>query len=137
MPSRVLIIDDDVSIATALAVRLRAMAYEVSHAPGGLRGIEMVAEVRPDVILLDIRMPDIDGIEVCRRLKSEPDLAAIPVIFVSANLQDEARSKSEAAGGAAHIGKPFESSEVLETIERVLADASAPTRLTLSRDGAP
>lgn len=120
MPKKyVLLIDDDMAIATALTLRLRAAGHDVISARDGRSGVVEAAAHRPDVILLDIRMPDIDGYEVCRRLKSDPELASIPVIFVSANAHESARDQAYQVGGSAFLSKPYEPGQVLATIESV------------------
>ena len=116
-PRRVLVIDDEFAISAALSVRLKAVGHEVTFASDGTTGLQAVASTRPDVILLDIRLPDIDGYEVCTKLKQDHDLAPIPVIFVSANVQDPARKAAFDVGAEAFIAKPYEAKEVLAAIE--------------------
>jgi two-component system, OmpR family, KDP operon response regulator KdpE len=120
MHERVLIIDDEKFIAQALMLRLGAAGYEVQWAPDGASGIAAVDHWRPDVILLDIRMPDMDGFEVNRRLRARPELSALPVIFLSANVQESARQAALAAGAYAFLTKPYESKEVLAAIRSAL-----------------
>lgn len=117
MARYVLLIDDEKAIAAALMIRLRVAGYDAITASDGKAGLVMAATHQPDVILLDIRMPGIDGYEVCRRLKVDPELARIPVIFVSANATESTRQQAYEAGGAAFISKPYEPAEVLSTIE--------------------
>ena len=119
MPKKVLIIDDDQAIAAAMSVRLRAAGLEVVLAPSGEAGLTEAANHPPDVIILDIRMPGIDGYEVCRRLKTTPELADIPVIFVSANATETTRQKAFEVGGSGFISKPYEPKDVLDTIQSV------------------
>ena len=71
----------------------------------------------PDAILMDIRLPDIDGIEVCHRLRDDPTLAHIPVIFLSANINDVARNEAAGVGAVACIAKPYEIRAVIAAIE--------------------
>lgn len=119
MRKTVLHIDDEVALAEALRVRLSAMGYQVHTAPGGLAGLAAAQKHRPDVILLDIAMPDIDGYEVCRRLRRDPVLGHTAVIFLSANVQAEARRQATAVGGNAFIPKPYEPGDVVAAIERM------------------
>jgi two-component system OmpR family response regulator len=123
---RVLIIDDERYIAQALMLRLRASGNDVQSACDGASGITAVSEWKPDVIMLDIRMPDMDGFEVNRRLRARPELAEIPVIFLSANVQESARQAALAAGAHAFLTKPYESKDVLAAIRNAL-DWSART----------
>lgn len=123
MCKSVLIVDDEPGITAALMTRLEAAGYEVFHAINGLAGVEAAELHRPDVIVLDIRMPDIDGYEVCTRLKQKPELCRIPVVFLSANVQDSARRRALDVGGASFLSKPYEAADVIAAIE------SAPTSI--------
>ncbi|KPJ57084.1 MAG: hypothetical protein AMS16_01585 [Planctomycetes bacterium DG_58] len=119
MPKKVLVIDDNVDITRALTVRLRATGYELILAPDGATGLETARVERPDVILLDIRMPGIDGFEVNRRLKAIPELAEVPVIFLSAHTQGTVRQKAWAAGGECFLRKPYDAGQLMAVIEAV------------------
>ncbi|MEO6709665.1 MAG: response regulator [Planctomycetota bacterium] len=111
-----MIVDDERGIAHALTIRLRAAGYDVRCAFDGASGLAAAVEWRPDLILLDIRMPEMDGFEVKRRLMAHPELRATPVIFLSANVQESARQAAMAAGAHAFLTKPYESKEVLAAI---------------------
>lgn len=112
----VLLIDDERAIATAISVRLRALGYRVNTAHDGRSGLEQALALTPDVILLDIRLPDMEGYEVCKALKLDPGLTSVPVIFVSANVQDQAKQAALDAGGIAFIPKPFEPKQLIDAI---------------------
>ena len=120
MPKRVLIIDDDHDIAGALLIRLRALGYSAHHAPNGTRGLEEATQVPPDIILLDLRMPDMDGFEVNRRLKENVQLAQIPVICLSANLPEKVRKNAINSGIQACILKPYDTRVLMSAIENVV-----------------
>lgn len=120
MRHKILIIDDEPKITFALMTRLEAQGYSVFHAINGLAGVEAAAIHEPDAIILDIRMPDIDGYETCTRIRRLPRLAEVPVIFLSANVQDEAVVKAMDAGGDRFIGKPYESASILQAIEQLI-----------------
>ncbi|HUW59177.1 MAG TPA: response regulator [Planctomycetota bacterium] len=119
MPKKVLVIDDNVDITRALTVRLRAAGYELILAPDGATGLETARVEKPDVILLDIRMPGIDGFEVNRRLKTIPELAEVPVIFLSAHAQGAVRQEAWAAGGSCFLPKPYDAGQLMAVIEAV------------------
>jgi DNA-binding response OmpR family regulator len=123
VPGKVLIIDDDRAIATGLAVRLKAAGYVSVHASDGESGLAAAESDRPDVILLDIRMPDMDGFEVNRRLKGVAELADIPVIFLSANVQDWARRKAFDMGAKLYLSKPYDPERLLSAIETAISGA--------------
>lgn len=120
----VLVIEDEIAIASALNIRLTAMGYRVELAHDGRSGIAAAVSKRPDVILLDIRLPDIDGIEVCNRLKAHPDVASIPVVIVSANVNDVTRGEAQGAGAAACLAKPYEIQDVAAAIESAIQSFS-------------
>lgn len=130
MPSpKVLIIDDDRQVSLALSVRLGASGYEVAAAYDGESGLAHLGEHPVDVVLLDVRMPGIDGIEVVTRMRRDPKLADIPVVFISANAQERVRRAAMNAGGTCFIEKPFNAQKLLETLEHLLATPGAPARL--------
>ena len=117
MSKSVLIVDDEPGINAALTARLQAAGYDVSNAENGCSGLEAAAKIRPDVIILDIQMPDIDGMEVRRRLKADDELAHIPIIFLSANIPMIAREQGIELDGSFYLAKPYESAEVLRAVE--------------------
>lgn len=125
MSRSVLIIDDERDLSQALAIRLRAAGYEAATADDGITGIAAASSQRPDAIVLDMRMPDLDGFEVQARLKRDPQLSRVPVIFLSANVQDTARQTALAAGAAAYLTKPYDAREVLTVIATAIDHATA------------
>jgi diguanylate cyclase (GGDEF)-like protein len=114
---KILIVDDTPANINLLTDFLPNWGYEVESANNGIAGLNSVEEFSPDLILLDIRMPDIDGYEVCQRLKANPQTQNIPVIFLSA--LDEVIDKVRAfeAGGVDYITKPLQLQEVLVRID--------------------
>lgn len=120
MHGRVLIIDDDRAITRLIAIWLEAAGYRPCLAFDGGQGLALAEVERPDAILLDIRMPDPDGFEVHARLKRSPALTNIPVVFLSANVQDTARKRALAGGASAFIEKPFDSRDVLAVVHRLV-----------------
>jgi len=124
MPGKVLIIDDDPVIIEAMSARLDHAGHEIHSASDGESGLAAVEELRPDVILLDIALPDMDGFEVNRRLKAAPDLADIPVIFVSANAKDWAKRKAFSMGAKFYFSKPYDFNRLISVVGAAV-DASA------------
>ncbi len=110
-----------------MSIRLKAADFEVEVAPDGEAGLVKLACIAPDVVLLDMRMPGIDGLEVIRRMKLDPRLAAIPVVFVSANAQETAKRAALNAGGRFFLEKPFESRALLEAIDTALGERTGGT----------
>jgi DNA-binding response OmpR family regulator len=113
----VLIIDDNVKNLQVLADILRARNYKVAMAKDGFDALKFISKITPDLILLDIMMPEMDGFEVCRRLKDNEVTKDIPIIFISAldNVSDKVRGFQ--AGGVDYITKPFQQEEVIARVE--------------------
>ena len=120
MNKRVLLVDDEPGIVTALSIRLKTHQYEVVTAENGAAGVAAATSSKPDAIVLDVRLPDFDGFEVCRRIKAQSDLSDIPIVFLSANMQDAARQQAWDAGAAAYLSKPYNAQEVLETLAQAI-----------------
>ncbi len=113
----IMVVDDTNLILDLLRKMLESIGYRVRAFSSGLDALKAVAEVKPDVILLDINMPEIEGYEVCERLKSEPAFREIPVLFISA-LSDTANIvKAFSVGGVDYITKPFQFEEVRARVE--------------------
>ena len=110
--SRLLIVDDTPNnIKVLVPIFLGSGEYKINVANNGTQALEMVDKVKPDLILLDIMMPDIDGYEVCRRLKASDETKEIPVIFLSAKSQTEDLAKGFELGASDYVTKPFNSVE--------------------------
>jgi len=116
---QVAVIDDDPDILKVLRVILGARGIEVQEALSGLKGFVMVKRELPDVVLLDIMMPDIDGFEVLRKLKLDPETAGIPVIFLSAKTGKEHVERGLSLGAQGYVTKPFDPEELVVKIEEV------------------
>ncbi|NET26696.1 MAG: response regulator [Okeania sp. SIO1I7] len=116
----ILLVDDQPENLKLLSDLLEEQGYEVQQAINGLIALKAIAVSSPDVILLDIHMPELDGYTVCQKLKANPQTQDIPVIFVSA--LDEAWDKVKAfsVGGSDYITKPFKTVEVLARVENQL-----------------
>jgi adenylate cyclase len=116
----ILIIDDTLNNLSLLERILSKKGYEVRLASSGQRGLEAVELTQPDLILLDIMMPGIDGYEVCSRLKASDRTRGIPIIFLSALVEVSHKVKAFNIGGVDYIIKPFEAVEVLARVENQL-----------------
>lgn len=115
-----MIVDDVSENLELLSTLLRRDGYRVRCAISGEMALRSIRLSPPDLILLDIMMPEMDGYEVCRRLKADPSTAEIPVIFVSALNTADSRAQASAVGGADYIVKPFRVQDVLNRIQNVL-----------------
>ena len=113
----VLIVDDTIYNIQLLSLMLNKQGYRVEKATSGTEALESANQLLPDIILLDIRMPDIDGYEVCRRLKANPVTKDIPVIFISSIEESTDKVEAFSVGGVDYISKPFQLIEVLARIE--------------------
>ena len=125
IPADILVIDDIPENLRLLATILVKEGYNVRKALNGSMALTAVQTVPPDLILLDIMMPDMDGYEVCHRLKADPQTAKIPIIFLSALSEGLDKAKAFETGGADYISKPFQVQEVLARVQNQLALRSA------------
>jgi len=116
MGKRLLVIDDEVDIGETVKIRLEVNGYSVNLAYDGLDGIDKAVKTRPDLILLDILMPQVDGFEVCRRLRKIPETQNIPIIMLTAIKSPESLQKAKEAGAQDYLVKPFESGELVEIV---------------------
>lgn len=112
----VLVVDDILNNLQIIGNTLIDEGYEISMATNGLQALSMVDTILPDLILLDVMMPDMDGFEVCRKLKENDFTKEIPVIFLTAKNETEDIVRGFEAGGIDYIVKPFNSSELLARV---------------------
>ncbi|MEI2782626.1 MAG: response regulator [Candidatus Competibacter sp.] len=115
-PAEILVVDDTPANLRLLTNILAEQGYRVRPALGGALALRSVAMKPPDLILLDVRMPEMDGYAVCQQLKADPLVRSVPVIFISALNEPTDKIQGFAAGGVDYITKPFEPSEVLVRI---------------------
>jgi CheY-like chemotaxis protein len=118
---RILLADDEEDIKTVVTMFLQSEGYEVATAFDGLDALEKIRSEKPDLILLDIMMPVLDGYEVCKRLKADPQTANIPIVMLSAAAHTTSISRALSAGAVDYIVKPFEPEKLVERIQQVLA----------------
>lgn len=117
----ILIVDDEESIQTVVQFGIQMVAdWEVLIASSGPQGIKIASDRLPDVILLDVMMPDMDGIATFKALQSDPQTAQIPVIFLTAKAQTSERRQFNDLGVSGVITKPFNSLDLPEQISKVL-----------------
>ena len=120
MPPTILVVDDDPVIQKLLAVNFEMEGYRVVTAGDGIEGIERVHRDRPDLVLLDVMMPRMDGIEVVRNLKADKATAGIPVILLSAKAQSTDINGGLDAGADDYVTKPFDPLELLEKVAALI-----------------
>jgi len=117
----VMVVDDQPANLKLMEDMLRQVGYRVRSFPRGRMALNAAAQQPPDLILLDINMPEMDGFEVCKQLKTDKKLSAIPVIFLSALNETEGKVKAFHAGGVDYITKPFQFEEVQARVETHMA----------------
>jgi CheY-like chemotaxis protein len=105
-PKRVLIVEDDIDSARSMFMLLEDMGHTVEYVINGYVAVDRVLRFRPDFVLLDLGLPDIDGFEVCRAIKAHAELKHVRVIVLTGYAQDEYRIRSNAAGCELHLVKP-------------------------------
>ncbi len=120
MATRVLIADDEQDIKDIIQMYLESQGYEIETAYDGLDAVDRVQSWNPDVVLLDIMMPLMDGISVCRKIKSDPATKDIAVIMISAASKREKEGEAYQAGADAYVLKPFEPADLVKKIEQSL-----------------
>jgi CheY-like chemotaxis protein len=125
---RVLIVDDESDARTMIREMLANSGYEPCEALDGIEGLAKAEVLLPNVILLDVRMPGIDGFEVCQGLKENPATKTIPVIFVTAVQGSELNRLAYKVGGVACLTKPFRQEALVAVIEAALASAEGKTK---------
>lgn len=113
---RLLLVDDESHLLTLLSSMLSAHPYELLLASSGVQALQLASTHRPDLILLDVRMPEMDGYSVCQQLKLDKLLAQIPVIFLSAATESEERVRGFEVGAVDYVVKPFFADELFARI---------------------
>ncbi|HBA72970.1 MAG TPA: two-component system response regulator, partial [Geobacter sp.] len=117
---RILCVDDEPMNLSLLEAMLAPRGYEVTMASNGLEALEKIQRECVDILLLDVMMPEMDGFEVCRRIKSDDQYRNIPVVMITAYAARENRIKGIEAGAEDFISKPFDSMEVMARINMLL-----------------
>jgi DNA-binding response OmpR family regulator len=120
MANNIFIADDESGFVATLRSRLEFEGFEVTSAPDGRAALEMIRKALPDLILLDIMMPAVNGYQVCRELKEDPATSPVPILMVTAKSQESDRFWGMEAGADAYITKPFEMDELIGKIRELL-----------------
>lgn len=118
---KILIVEDEESLLKLESILLTSKGYEVKGVADGQAALDAVETMRPDLILLDVMLPEIDGFEVCRRVKANDTTKHIPVIMLTAKKSREDMARGEQVGADWYITKPFKSAMVIETIQRFIS----------------
>lgn len=120
-PGRVLVVDDDEFIRRLIGINLELEGFEVHQAADGEEALRQASQVRPDVMVLDVMMPRLDGIEVARRLRADVATSNIRLVLVSARAQAVDVRRGEDSGVDAYITKPFEPDQLVSVVRRLAA----------------
>jgi len=118
----VLIVDDSLTIRKVTSRLMLREGYAAEMAKDGFDALKMLAERRPDIILLDIEMPRMDGFEFAKLVKSDPDFKVIPIIMITSRTADKHRERALELGVGAYLGKPYQEEELLGQIEKLLGE---------------
>src|SRR5688500_14631351 len=123
MPKKILLADDSITIQKVVELTFSDGDYEVTAVNNGAKAIQKLSEMRPDIILSDIIMPEKNGYEVCEYVKSHPDFRTIPVVLLTGTFEPFDPDRAEKAGCDAVVTKPFESQSLIHKVEELIAQA--------------
>ena len=118
--AKIVIAEDEPDIRELIAFTLRFAGHEVIAGANGLEGYELAKREKPDLVMLDVRMPKMTGYEACQRIKSEEDISHIPVVFLSAKGQENEIQQGMQAGAEEYLLKPFAPDQLTERIRTIL-----------------
>ena len=119
MPKKILVVDDERQIVKLVEVNLRKAGYDVVCAYDGVEALEKVQSDRPDMIVLDVMMPRMNGFDVLKKLQSNPETEQIPVIMLTAKAQDADIFAGWQSGVSSYLTKPFNPRELLTFVQRI------------------
>jgi len=120
MPKRVLIVDDEPNIVVSLEYLMKKEGFEVAVAGDGDAALAQVANFKPDLVLLDIMMPNKSGYEVCEAVRANPDLAGVRIVMLTAKGRDLEVAKGMALGADAYVTKPFSTKDLVSLVKALL-----------------
>lgn len=120
MSARVLVVEDEDSILMSIEFLLTSEGYSVDTARDGAEALRLLERTCPDLVMLDIMLPVIDGFELCRRIRADPRLRRTRVMMVTARGRDSEIEKGKSLGADAHLTKPFSTRELMAEVRRLL-----------------
>ena len=135
MAKKILVVDDERHIVRLVEVNLTKAGYDVTSAYDGIEALEKVAEDKPDMIILDVMMPRMDGFDTLKKLQADPETEGIPVIMLTAKAQDADIFRGWSSGVSSYLTKPFNPRELLTFVERIFQSLEDPSSGTIA--GAP
>jgi len=122
-PRKILVVDDEERVREMLDFRLRLFGYDVVQAPNGREALEVARREQPDLVLLDVMMPELDGFQVCSRLKQDDATESIPVVFLTAKADAKDVTRAVNSGAVDYVVKPYDPVVLQEKVARNLGDA--------------
>jgi len=122
MSERILIIEDDRSTARLTEYTLQQVGYEVGIASDGFEGLRKALGEHPDLIILDVMLPGLDGYEICHRLRQKAETANLPILMISAKARKDDKDVGLQVGADEYLTKPVDPSEILARVQALLAD---------------
>ena len=120
--TKILVAEDERDIRELISFTLRFAGFEIETAMNGVQAVEKAAQIKPDLILLDVRMPKMTGYEACRVLRKMPEMRKIPIVFLSAKGQESEINEGLDTGATEYILKPFAPDELIQQVKRILAE---------------
>jgi DNA-binding response OmpR family regulator len=121
----ILVADDDADIRDLVAFKLEQAGFDVTAVDNGLAALDAARAARPDLVVLDVMMPGMTGLDVCRELRSDPGTATLPIILLTARAQEGDVQVGFSAGADDYVVKPFSPKELVSRVEAVLARSRA------------
>lgn len=121
MSGHVLIVEDEQNIVESLSFLLKREDFKVTSILDGAQALESIGVDRPDLLILDVMLPGADGFEILRTIRSRPELADLPVVMLTARMQQQDRRLAEQIGVNAFVTKPFSNAEVVSIVKRLLS----------------
>lgn len=120
MTARILIVDDSVSLRTAAEIALKTGGYSVEQAVDGSDRLEKASASPPDLIITDLNMPNMDGLTMIEAMRKVPQLAGLPIVFLTTESDPAMKQRAKAAGAAGWITKPFQTDTLVKIVKKVL-----------------
>lgn len=118
-----LIVDDEQGVRSLVRMTLESENYEILEAQEGSEALSMIRRHRPDLVLLDVMLPDSSGFDICRAIKTDPDTSSTTVVMLTAKAQSEDLEEAEAAGADGYFTKPFSPVALMQRVERIFGAA--------------
>ena len=129
MGKKILVVEDDPTSLRLLELILSKEGYQVISASNGLEGLRKARTESPDLLILDVMLPGFDGLEVCHRLRNEPDMAKLPILMLSAKQQKSDQDAASKVGANAFLPKPVDRTALLSKVAEFIGDRKDPNTI--------